>query len=114
MATFALSSGTQLVAQRSLGGVNASGDDAIFTAIIQITNAAGGFSCIPRVAAEESGATPASVLYYNVLTNAPIAAGTAITADGIYAVYAPGCRISLVTSAGTATAFVQRVVGRAV
>lgn len=114
MATFSLSAGTQLVAQRAMGGVNANGDDAVFTAIVAIANAAGGFSCIPRVAAEESGITPVNCLYYNLLTGAPIAGGTPITADGIYAVYAPGCRVSLVTSAGTATAYVQRVVGRAV
>jgi hypothetical protein len=42
-----------------------------------------------------------------------LATGTQLLAAGIYAVYAPGCKVYAVTSAGTATCEVQRVYGRA-
>lgn len=112
MAAFALSTGTQLISSRGSGAVSASGEDALASVVFQVWNAAGGFSSIPGVSVENSGQSPTNVQYFNVLTGATIAAGTPITAAGIYAVYAPSCRVSLVTSAGTANCEAQRVYGR--
>ena len=113
MARFSLSTGTQLIAERTLGTVMPSGEDAITSVVFQIWSATGGFSTIPRIAVEDTAQTPINVQYYNVQTGSPVAAGTPITANGIYAVYAPCCEISLVTSAGTATCEADRVYGRA-
>lgn len=112
MARFNLSTGTQLVASHIMGSVMPSGEDAISSCVFQIWSPAGGFSTIPRIVIEDAGQTPVNVQYYNVATGATITGGTAITAAGIYAVYAPGCQVSLVTSAGTATCEAQRVYGR--
>ena len=112
MARKALATGTQLLAERTMGTVMPSGEDAITSVVFDIQSPAGGFSMIPRVAVEESPATPVNVQYYNLTTGASITGGTAITAAGIYAVYAPGCKVYAVTSAGTATCEAQRVYGR--
>jgi hypothetical protein len=112
MARKALSTGTQTIAERGLGTVMPSGEDAVASVVFQVFGAAGGFSSIPAIAVEESGQTGTNVQYYNVATGANLTAGTAITADGIYAVYAPGCKVFMVTSAGTATVEAQRVYGR--
>ena len=113
MARKALATGTQLLAERTMGTVMPSGEDAVTSVVFEVFNLAGGFSMIPRVDLEEAAQTPYNVLYWNLLTQAPIAAGTPITTAGIYAVYAPGCKVYAVTSAGTATCEVQRVYGRA-
>lgn len=112
MARKLLSAGTQTIAERTLGTVMPSGEDAVCSVVFQIWSAAGGFSTIPRIAVEGSNQTSVNVAYYNVTTGAYINAGTAITANGIYAVYAPGCLVQLVTSAGTATCEANRVYGR--
>jgi hypothetical protein len=112
MARKALATGTQLLAERTMGTVMPSGEDAVVSVVFDIQDPAGGFSMILAVAVEESPATPANIIYLNLLTQAPIAAGTPITAAGVYAVYAPGCKVYAVTSAGTAIAQVQRVYGR--
>jgi hypothetical protein len=113
MARKALATGTQLLAERTMGTVMPSGEDGVTSVIFQITSPAGGFSMIPAVAVEESGAAASNIIYMNLLTQGVVAAGTPITAAGIYAVYAPGCKVYAVTSAGTATCEVQRVYGRA-
>lgn len=113
MARKALATGTQLLAERTMGTVMPSGEDAITSVVFEIFNPAGGFSMIPRIDIEEAAQTPINVQYYNVATGNPIVGGTPITAAGIYAVYAPGCKVYAVTSAGTASCEVQRVYGRA-
>lgn len=113
MASIALSTGTQTIAQRTAAQFGPGGEDVVASVVFQIVNAAGGFSTIPRIRAEEATSAPVNVQYFNVQTGATIAGGTTITADGIYAVYAPGCQVALVTSAGTATAIVSpRILGR--
>lgn len=113
MATVALASGTQVLTRRGTRAIGSQGEDVVSSVVFEIQSAAGGFSSIPRIRLEESTATPVNVVYFNVQTGAQIAGGTAITANGIYAVYAPGCQVSMVTSAGTATALVSpRIYGR--
>lgn len=112
MARKALSAGTQTIAERTMGTVMPSGEDAICSVVFQIWDAAGGFSTIAKIAVEGSDQTGVNVQYYNVATGANLAAGVAITTNGIYAVYSPGCEVLLTTSAGTASCEVQRVYGR--
>lgn len=112
MARKLLSAGTTVIAQRTMGTVMPSGEDAVVSVVFQIWDAAGGFSTKPQIVVEDSGQSGTDVQYYNVATGANLAAGVAITANGIYAVYAPGCVVQLVTSAGTATTEAQRVYGR--
>ena len=66
-----------------------------------------------RTLVSGSGATPADTAYLN-LRSAPrtfVAAGTDITANGIYGVFAPGLTVSVVPSAGTCTLTVVTVQG---
>lgn len=112
MARKLLSTGTQLLAERTMGTVMPSGEDAITSVVFEVFNLAGGFSGLPRIDIEEAAQTPINCQYVNVATGNPVAAGTPITAAGIYAVYAPGCKVYMTTSAGTATCEVQRVYGR--
>jgi hypothetical protein len=60
-----------------------------------------------------SGETPVDNAYYNVRTNinTVVAAGTDITAAGIYMVRAPGCEVGLKASSGAATVVVNRLRG---
>jgi hypothetical protein len=111
MARKVLAVGTQVIAQRTMGTVMPSGEDAVVSVVFQVS-AASSLSTIPAVAVEESGIAPSNIQYVNILTGNPVAAGTPITANGIYGVYAPGCVVSLVTSAGSATVEAQRVYGR--
>jgi len=88
------------------------GDDVVTSVVFQVSSASS-LSTIPRAAVDGSGQTPANVAYYNVLTGATVSAGTAITANGVYAVYAPGCVVDVNTSAGSATVDIQRLIGKA-
>jgi len=111
MARKVLGVGTQVIAQRTMGTVMPSGEDAVVSVVFQVYSAAA-LSTVPAVAVEESGQTPTNIQYVNLLTGNPVAAGTPITANGIYGVYAPGCVVSLVTGAGSAVVEAQRVYGR--
>lgn len=111
MARKVLAVGTQVIAQRTMGTVMPSGEDAVTSVVFQVS-AASSLSTLPALAVEESGITPSNVQYVNLLTGNPVPLGTPITANGIYGVYAPGCVVSLVTSAGSATVEAQRVYGR--
>lgn len=53
-----------------------------------------------------------NVQYINLATGAISAAGTPITANGIYGVYCPGCAVEMISSAGVADVEVQGVIGR--
>jgi len=99
------------VGVQPLGGP---GNSVVGSVVIQVSASAGGFSSIPRIALDGLAVaiTGQNAAYTNVLTNAAVAAGTPITADGIYAVFAPGSVAELITSAGTATVDVNVVYGR--
>lgn len=105
------------IAVGTTGTVNigSAGDDVVESVVFQITQASGTFSVTPQAAVQNSGNTPANVQYVNILTGAVAAAGTAITAVGIYGVFAPGLAVSLnVTSVATNPLVVDtaRVAGR--
>ena len=101
MARKALATGTQLLAERTMGTVMPSGEDAVVSVVFDIQDPAGGFSMIPRAAVEESPATPANIIYYNVLAGSPVAAGTTITAAGTSPISAHD---GAITSAAATTA----------
>ena len=94
----------------------------VYSTVFQILNVAGSYSGIPRIttlmaSAAKAGpgvplATGTNAQYINVATGAVSSAGTAITANGIYGVYAPGCQVEIISSAGTADCYVQHVYGR--
>jgi hypothetical protein len=99
-------------------------DDLVSSCVFQVANLAGSFSTIPRITlraavalagAAGAGAplvTGTNAQYINLASGAVSAAGTAITANGIYAVYCPACQVELISSAGTADVFVNHVAGR--
>lgn len=87
--------------------------DVVSSCVFEIANLAGSFSGIPRIrvvgqaaqGAAGPGAPPTAsinVQYINLASGAVATAGTAITANGIYAVYCPGCAVEIITSAGNA------------
>lgn len=94
----------------------------VSSCIFEIANQAS-LSTIPRIRVIDQAAQGAAgpgvpptasinVQYINLASGAVVAAGTAITANGIYGVYCPGCAVDLITSAGTGDVQVQHVVGR--
>ncbi len=112
--TLALSTALPTGPSNGVQPLGGSGGEVIGTVVFQITAAAGGFSTIPRAVIDSIGtaATGQNIVYTNVLTGAVVAAGTAITSNGIYAVFSPGCFVELITSAGTATVDWNVVLGR--
>lgn len=80
-----------------------SGGDQIVASIVFEVSSQSSLSMKTQLNVGGSGTTPADCVSYNVLTGAPIAAGTAIAANGVYAVFCPGSQLSLTPSAGTAT-----------
>lgn len=94
----------------------------IASCIFEIANQSS-LSAIPRIRVIDQSASgqagpgvPPTVgvncQYINLASGAVIAAGTAITANGIYGVYCPGCAVELICSAGTADVEAQNVIGR--
>ena len=79
-----------------------SGGDEIAASIVFEISSASSLSFTPQLCLGGSGNTPADCAAYNVRTGATVPAGTAITADGVYAVYVPGCQLYLKPTAGTA------------
>lgn len=75
--------------------VGATGDDAVSTVMLQITQASGSFSVTPQVTLDNTGNAPANIQYKNMLSGATVAAGTAITSAGIYAIPSSGLAVSL-------------------
>lgn len=106
--------GTQTIDPGDTSGV-------VYSTVFQLANQSS-LSAIPRItmiqaAAAKAGpglplVTGTNVQYLNLATGAVLSAGTAITTNGIFAVYAPGCQVELITSAGTADCYVQHVLGR--
>lgn len=92
--------------------LGSTGTDETGVIVFQIVGASS-LACDVRARVQGSGETPINVAYYNVASNinTVVAAGTDITADGIYLVRAPGCEVGIVASAGTATAVVNRLRG---
>ena len=97
--------------------------DVIASCVFEIANLALSFSTIPRIrvidqavsGAAGPGAPPTASInaqYINLASGATASAGTAITANGIYGVYCPGCAVDLISSAGSGDVHVQHVVGR--
>jgi hypothetical protein len=85
----------------NLGG---SGQGERTTKVVQVVLTSG--SCIPQARVTGSGATPVNIPYVN--RNAPgttIAAGTAITASGIYEFDSSGVDILLALTALVATLY---------
>lgn len=90
-------------------------NEVIGTVVFQIIGAAWAGSAIPQMrlggpqAASDSGLVAGAFkncAYINVATGAQVAAGTAITADGIYAVTAPGVEVALSHTQVTGSALV--------
>ena len=105
------------IAVGTTGTVNigTAGDDVVESVVFQLTQSSGSFSVTPQAVLQNSGNTPANVQYVNVLTGAVSSAGTAITAAGIYAVFAPGLAVSLNVGSVATNALVvdcARVAGR--
>lgn len=92
--------GTGTAGTFELGGGT---DEVVGSVVFQITGASS-LSGIVKAGIAGSSQTRPNIQYVNLATGAVSAAGTAITADGLYAVFAPGCRVDFVVSAGTATA----------
>lgn len=95
----------------------------ISSCIFEIANVAS-LSTIPRIrvidqsasGADGPGVPPTASInaqYINLASGSVSAAGTAITAAGVYAVYCPGCAVDLISSAGDGDVHVQHVIGRA-
>jgi hypothetical protein len=98
-------------------------DGVIASCIFEVSGVAS-LSAIPRIRVIDQSASGAAgpgtpptasinAQYINLASGAIAAAGTAITAAGVYAVYCPGCAVDVITSAGSADVWVQPVVGRA-
>lgn len=94
--------------------ISISGTAAIYVAspgnvglgvVVFEVSAASGLAMVPQTQENGSGTTPASCAYYAMLSDPRtiIAAGTPITANGIYAVLAPGMAVYLTPSAGSCT-----------
>jgi len=98
-------------------------EGVIASFVFEVANLAASFSTIPRVrvigqsalGAAGPGFPPTASInaqYINLASGAVSPAGTALTANGIYAVFCPGCAVDLITSAGNADVHGQMVLGR--
>lgn len=92
--------------------VGTAGGEIIGSIVFEVSSASS-LSMLPKASLGGSGTTPANICYYNVLSGSPVAAGTAITADGIYAVFAPNCYVTLTASSGSCTVDWVPVAGKA-
>lgn len=90
----------------------ATGSEDVIASIVFEVSAADSLSMLPKASLNGSGTTPANIAYVNLLTGAAVAAGTAITANGIYGVFAPNCYVTLTASAGSCTVDWDVVLGR--
>lgn len=86
-------------------------DDVVTSVVFQVT-AASSLSMVLKATLGGTANASANVVYINLLTGAVTAAGTAITANGIYSIYAPGCVASLLPSAGSCTVNWMTIAGR--
>ena len=95
----------------------------VSSCIFEVANLAASFSTIPRIraigqsaqGAAGPGAPPTASInaaYIHLATNAVVAAGTAIVANGIYGLNCTNCAVDLITSAGNADVDVTHAVGR--
>ena len=80
------------------------------TGMVTFQTSSGGaaFSIFPQVAVAGSGVTPQSVAYYDLLADprTKVAAGTAITGNGVYSVITPGLGLYFSNSSASASASV--------
>ena len=89
--------------------IGSGGDEVVTSVVFQISGASS-LQTTPRISLDGSSATPTNCQYINVATGAVSAAGTLITADGVYGVYAPASRVQLNTTVGSATLCQAKVV----
>ena len=103
--------------------IDAGGVGVISSCVVGGADLAGSFSTIPRIrvvnqnsmGAAGPGTPPTASVnatYINLATNAVVAAGTAIVANGVYGLNCTNCAVDLITSAGTADVEVTHAVGR--
>ena len=83
--------------------IGAGSDEIIGSIVFEVSASTAAFSVLPKAALGGSGTTAANIAYKNLLTGASVAAGTAITADGVYGVFCPAMVVGLTASSGTAT-----------
>lgn len=88
------------------------GNDEIVTSVVFEVSSASSLSMLVQMKLKGNATTPANVQYVNLLTGAVAAAGTALTADGVYGVFCPGCQVSVKPSSGTATVNVMTLAGK--
>jgi len=104
--TFVLTSSASTV-------IGAGGNTGMDVLVFEVA-AASSLICDVRTNMTGSGTTPANNAYYNMRTTplAIVATGTAITANGIYAVACPAMTVTIATSSGSATLTQVSVLGR--
>ncbi len=87
------------------------GEDTVCSVVFEVSSAVS-LSTIPRIGISPSGTTMQNVQYVNFATGAVLAAGTAITANGVYGVYSAGCRVDLISTTGSADVSAYMIYGR--
>jgi hypothetical protein len=87
--------------------------ELISSGVLHVQGTAWTGSITPKGAARRSGLAPLALPYQNLRTLADVAAGTPITADGLYAIRADGLELTLehVWVAGSVQIGVSRCVG---
>lgn len=88
------------------------GNDVVASTIVEISSVAGGFSGKFYIQGLGSAATAITARCLSLQDGSITANNVAITANGVYAVFAPACRVTLVVTAGTATGKAWTVAGR--
>lgn len=97
--------------QLSLGDVS---ETTVARVVVQVVGAGWTGGLTPKARVKDGSAAPlVNVPYTNVGTNAPVAAGAAISADGIYEIDAPGREVVLdhAWTAGSVTIYSRGLVG---
>lgn len=89
-----------------------SGDNGIVCSVIFQVTAASSLSMVTNILLAGSGNSSVNCQCVNIATGAVTPAGTAITANGVYGVFAPGCGVTVTPSAGTCTIDACVVAGR--
>lgn len=85
-------------------------DDVVTSVVFEVSSASS-LSMVVKAKVESTN-TSQSCQFINLATGAVSSAGTAITANGIYSVYVPGCLVTLTPSAGSATVNWRTIAGR--
>jgi len=91
--------------------IGALGNEVVSSVVFQVT-AASSLSMVVKATLDDTANATANIQYINLLTGAVQSAGTAITANGIYGVFAPAMLVGVTPSAGSCTLDVSRIAGR--